>query len=269
MAWLSNLLIIRLFPLNSLPWLSRISDTSENKPERLDSDNQINKSSLISFLEVQRTGFCTRNGDYRKVFTPTLYLKSFLGFQMIKQRLYPNVNAPTWVSLWPKATIGLDQTVKQLCRLLVLTLRILKIRKWLSVYPVKTQTEHHHLWPSFSLETWFATGHYVATLRSLDYLRHIRIYVSTYVDSALGVVLRITVAEWGLHPWVLAVSTHRRLHDSPQLVMNVSIDVRKTSQQSILLGWIPTSKLPEDPEPLCRCHRHAQERWCSSRVSST
>jgi len=32
--------------------------------------------------------------------------------------------------------------------------------------------------------------------------------------------------------------------------MNVSIDVRKTSQQSILLGWIPTSKLPEDPEPL-------------------
>jgi len=163
--------------------------------------------------QVQRTGFCTRNGDYRKVFTPTLYLKSFLGFQMIKQRLYPNVNAPTRVSLWPKATIGLDQTVKQLCRLLVLTLRILKIRKWLSVYPVKTQTEHHHLWPSFSLETWFATGQYVATLRSLDYLRHIRIYVSTYVDSALGAVLPITVAEWGLHPCVLAVSTHRRLHD--------------------------------------------------------
>jgi hypothetical protein len=31
-------------------WLSRISDTSENKPERLDSDNQINISRLISFL---------------------------------------------------------------------------------------------------------------------------------------------------------------------------------------------------------------------------
>ncbi len=50
MAWLSRPLIIRLFPLNSLPWLSRISDTSENKPERFDSDNQINISRLISFL---------------------------------------------------------------------------------------------------------------------------------------------------------------------------------------------------------------------------
>jgi hypothetical protein len=53
MAWLSNPLIIRLFPLNSLTWLSRISDTSENKPESLDSDNQINISRLISFLEIQ------------------------------------------------------------------------------------------------------------------------------------------------------------------------------------------------------------------------
>ena len=34
----------------SLPWLSRIRDTSENKTERLDSDNQINISRLISFL---------------------------------------------------------------------------------------------------------------------------------------------------------------------------------------------------------------------------
>jgi hypothetical protein len=50
MAWLSRPLIIRLFPLNSVPWLSRISDTSENKPERFDSDNQINISRLISFL---------------------------------------------------------------------------------------------------------------------------------------------------------------------------------------------------------------------------
>jgi hypothetical protein len=50
-CWLSNPLIIRLFPLNSLTWWSRISDTSENKPERLDSDNQINISSLISFLD--------------------------------------------------------------------------------------------------------------------------------------------------------------------------------------------------------------------------
>ncbi len=54
MVWLSSLLIIRLFPLISLPWLSRISDTSENKPERLDSDNQINISRLISFLELGR-----------------------------------------------------------------------------------------------------------------------------------------------------------------------------------------------------------------------
>jgi hypothetical protein len=49
-SWLSSLLINRLFPLNSLPWLSRISDTLENKPESLDSDNQINISILISFL---------------------------------------------------------------------------------------------------------------------------------------------------------------------------------------------------------------------------
>jgi len=47
----------------SLRSLSRISDTSENKPERLDSDNQINISRLISFLdrvisraEILRTG---------------------------------------------------------------------------------------------------------------------------------------------------------------------------------------------------------------------
>ncbi len=36
----------------SRPWLSRISDTSENKPESLDSDNQINISRLISFLDT-------------------------------------------------------------------------------------------------------------------------------------------------------------------------------------------------------------------------
>jgi len=35
----------------SLRLLSRISDTSENKTERLDSDNQINISRLISFLD--------------------------------------------------------------------------------------------------------------------------------------------------------------------------------------------------------------------------
>ena len=34
----------------SLPWLSRMSVTSENQPERLDSDNQINRSSLICVL---------------------------------------------------------------------------------------------------------------------------------------------------------------------------------------------------------------------------
>jgi hypothetical protein len=34
----------------SLPWLSRISDTSENKSVRLDSDDQINISRLISCL---------------------------------------------------------------------------------------------------------------------------------------------------------------------------------------------------------------------------
>ncbi len=53
--WLSNPLIIRLFPLNSLTWLSRISDTSENKSERFDSDNQINTSRLISYLDFKST----------------------------------------------------------------------------------------------------------------------------------------------------------------------------------------------------------------------
>jgi hypothetical protein len=37
----------------SLPWLSRISDTSENQSARLDSDNQINISRLISCLGDQ------------------------------------------------------------------------------------------------------------------------------------------------------------------------------------------------------------------------
>jgi hypothetical protein len=37
----------------TLPWLSRISDTSENQPKRLDSDNQINISTLICTLDFK------------------------------------------------------------------------------------------------------------------------------------------------------------------------------------------------------------------------
>jgi hypothetical protein len=49
-------LIIRPFDNQtvSLPWLSRISDISENQPQRLDSDNQINISRLISYLVSMR-----------------------------------------------------------------------------------------------------------------------------------------------------------------------------------------------------------------------
>jgi hypothetical protein len=51
-------LIIKTFDNQtvSLSWLSWISDTSENKPERLDSDNQINISRLISFLDEYGLG---------------------------------------------------------------------------------------------------------------------------------------------------------------------------------------------------------------------
>jgi hypothetical protein len=41
----------------SLPWLSRISDTSENKPDGFDSNNQINISRLISFLVSRGSTF--------------------------------------------------------------------------------------------------------------------------------------------------------------------------------------------------------------------
>jgi hypothetical protein len=36
----------------TLPWLSRISDTSETQPKRLDSDSQINISTLICSLDL-------------------------------------------------------------------------------------------------------------------------------------------------------------------------------------------------------------------------
>ncbi len=53
--WLSIPFIIRLFV--SLPWLSRISDTSENQTDRLDSDNQINISRLICVLDPHGSPF--------------------------------------------------------------------------------------------------------------------------------------------------------------------------------------------------------------------
>ncbi len=49
----------------SLPWLSRISDTSENKSVRLDSDNQINISRLISCLGWLKVFVSTTSGSDR------------------------------------------------------------------------------------------------------------------------------------------------------------------------------------------------------------
>ena len=49
-------LIIKLFDNQTmtLPWLSQISDTSENHPKRFDSDNQINLSTLVSYFGVNK-----------------------------------------------------------------------------------------------------------------------------------------------------------------------------------------------------------------------
>ncbi len=47
-------LIIKSFDNQTVssPWLSRISDTSENQTKRLDSDNEINISTLIRYLVI-------------------------------------------------------------------------------------------------------------------------------------------------------------------------------------------------------------------------
>jgi hypothetical protein len=52
----------------SLPSLSRISDTSENQPERLDSDNQINISRLISCLGAG-SGVMVLTGPLKRRYT--------------------------------------------------------------------------------------------------------------------------------------------------------------------------------------------------------
>jgi hypothetical protein len=61
-TWLSNFSFLQMLSSSfdnrtvTLPWLSRIIDTSENHPKRLDSDNQINKSTLIDTLSVDCHG---------------------------------------------------------------------------------------------------------------------------------------------------------------------------------------------------------------------
>jgi hypothetical protein len=114
MAWLSRPLIIRLFPLNSLPWLSRISDTSENKPERFDSDNQINISRLISFLardlNEKKLGIWTKKkGLLYWCFTYViLYFKCTIGFFIGEGSYNSHMSHGVFVTTWCVCLWGRD-----------------------------------------------------------------------------------------------------------------------------------------------------------------
>jgi hypothetical protein len=50
LVWLSRSMIMILVPVTSFDYIM-IIDTSKNQPERLNSDNQINLSSLIDTLK--------------------------------------------------------------------------------------------------------------------------------------------------------------------------------------------------------------------------